>query len=90
LTNTRGLKIQIPKSYFIIVPGTARLGLFARLLGPLLFFDGKGQAWLKHNIEEMGNLENFLPELYEREAKHEPGRERLARSKRARLRMGPS
>jgi hypothetical protein len=55
----------------LIVPGTARLGLFARLLGPLLFSDGKGQAWLKHNIEEMGNLENFLPELYEREAKHE-------------------
>ena len=55
----------------LIVPGTARLGLFARLLGPLLFSDGKGQAWLKHNIEEMGNLDNFLPELYEREAKHE-------------------
>lgn len=55
----------------LIVPGTLRLGPFARLLGPFLFPDGKGQAWLKHNIEEMGSLENFLPELYEREAKHE-------------------
>ena len=36
-----------------------------------LFPDGKGQAWLKHSIEEMGYLENFLLELYEREAKHE-------------------
>lgn len=55
----------------LIVPGTPRLGPFVRLLGPFLFPDGKGQAWLKHNIEEMGNLENFLPELYEREAKQE-------------------
>jgi hypothetical protein len=31
----------------------------------------KRQAWLKHSIEEMGYLENFLLELYEREAKHE-------------------
>jgi len=49
----------------------AQAAPFARLLGPFLFPDGKGQAWLKHNIEEMGNLENFLPELYEREAKQE-------------------
>lgn len=55
----------------LIVPGTPRLGRFAGLLVPLLFSDGKGQAWLKHNIEEMGNLENFLPELYEREVKRE-------------------
>jgi len=55
----------------LIVPGTPRLGPLARLLTPFLFPDGKGQAWLKHNIEEMGTLENFLPELYEREAKHE-------------------
>lgn len=55
----------------LIVPGTSRLGRFAGLRVPLLFSDGKAQAWLKHNIEEMGNLENFLPELYEREVKHE-------------------
>lgn len=55
----------------LIIPGTPRFGPFARLLVPVLFPDGKGQAWLKHNIEEMGNLENFLPELYEREVKRE-------------------
>ena len=52
----------------LIVPGTPRLGPFAAFLLPFLFPDGKGQAWLKHSIEEMGTLENFLPELYEREA----------------------
>jgi len=56
----------------LIVPGIPRLGVFATLLLPFLFPDGKGQAWLKHNIEEMGTLENFLPELYQREAKHDP------------------
>ena len=55
----------------LIVPGTPRLGLVAWLLLPWLLPDGKGQAWLKHNVEEIGTLENFLPELYEREAKHE-------------------
>ena len=28
----------------------------------------KGEAWLKHSIEEMGTLEHFLPDLYAREA----------------------
>ena len=55
----------------LIVPGSPRLGPVAKLLFPLLLPDGKGEAWIKHNIEEMGTLENFLPELYEREAKHE-------------------
>jgi hypothetical protein len=27
-----------------------------------------GEAWIKHGIQEMGNFENFLPQLYEREA----------------------
>jgi hypothetical protein len=30
------------------------------------FPDAKGHAWSRHNIEEVGNFENFLPELYER------------------------
>jgi len=55
----------------LIVPGTPRIGPLARLLVPFLFPDGKSQAWLKHNIEEMDTLENFLPKFYEREAKHE-------------------
>ena len=56
----------------LIVPGSARLGPFAGLLIPFLFSDGKGQAWLKHSIEEIGMLENFLPELYEREVRTRP------------------
>jgi hypothetical protein len=55
----------------LIVPGTPRLGPVTRLLLPWWFPDGKGQAWLSHSVEEMGTLENFLPELYQREAKHE-------------------
>jgi hypothetical protein len=51
----------------LIVPGTPGLGPTAWLLLPWLFPDGKGQAWAKHNIEETGTLENFLPELYKRE-----------------------
>jgi len=38
---------------------------------PKLFSEEKLQAWVKHNIEEMGTLENFLPDLYE-SAKQEP------------------
>lgn len=43
-------------------------GRLGRILNPLLrklFFDEKrGSAWLKHNIEEVGNFEFFLPALY--------------------------
>ncbi|HEY8561140.1 MAG TPA: hypothetical protein VIL74_12265 [Pyrinomonadaceae bacterium] len=46
-------------------------GRLGRLLNPLLrrfFFDEKrGRAWLKHNIEEVGNFEFFLPKLFESE-----------------------
>lgn len=31
---------------------------------PLIFTKDMGRAWLKHNIEEVGNFEFFLPELY--------------------------
>ena len=55
----------------LIVPGTPRLGPVVKLVLPWLFPDGKGQAWLKHSIEEIGYLENFLPDLYGRETKHE-------------------
>ncbi|TGL56408.1 hypothetical protein EHQ58_17445 [Leptospira ognonensis] len=46
-------------------------GFSFKLLRPLfefLFFDRKhGLAWIKHNIEEVGQFENFLPELYLKE-----------------------
>lgn len=42
-----------------------------RLLHPLAeriaFPKLKGKFWLRHNIEEVGMLENFLPALYEKE-----------------------
>ncbi|MGL4634994.1 MAG: DAPG hydrolase family protein [Beijerinckiaceae bacterium] len=41
-----------------------------RLLTPLaerFFNKERGVAWLRHNIEEVGALERFLPELYRRE-----------------------
>jgi len=34
------------------------------MLRSKLFPPAKAQAWLKHNVEEVGNLEQFLPELY--------------------------
>jgi hypothetical protein len=36
------------------------------LLPWLVIDDAMGQAWLRHNVEEVGNLERFLPQLYER------------------------
>jgi hypothetical protein len=44
--------------------------LFNRLVRPRIFSEAMGRAWIKHNIEEVGNLEFFLPALY---AKHAGG-----------------
>jgi hypothetical protein len=43
-----------------------RLFLNRRLLPWLVIDDAMGQAWLQHNVEEVGNFERFLPPLYER------------------------
>lgn len=51
----------------LIVPGSRRLAFLSKVLVPWKFPEPKGRAWLKHNIEETGSLENFLPELYARE-----------------------
>jgi len=46
-------------------------GFSFKLLRPFfefLFFDKKhGFAWIKHNIEEVGQFERFLPDLYRKE-----------------------
>ncbi|MGI8829098.1 MAG: DAPG hydrolase family protein [Candidatus Limnocylindria bacterium] len=42
--------------------------LFNRLIRPMIFSDLMGPAWLMHNVEEVGNLEHFLPALHAREA----------------------
>lgn len=38
---------------------------FNRLVRPRLLSDAMARAWLTHNVEEVGNLEHFLPALYE-------------------------
>ena len=47
-------------------------GLLGRFLNPLLrkfaLDEARGHAWIKHNIEEVGNFESFLPQLYASEA----------------------
>ncbi|MFO0629673.1 MAG: hypothetical protein U0325_29125 [Polyangiales bacterium] len=54
------------------VPGPGRLAPLVRGINervrPRAFPDGQGAAWLLHNVEEVGNLEYFLPALYAREA----------------------
>jgi hypothetical protein len=47
-----------------------RLGRFVNPLVRRLFFDERrGAAWIKHNVEEVGNFEFFLPALYDAENK---------------------
>jgi hypothetical protein len=48
-----------------------RVGLSSAFLRPISrpllrrrFSDAKAESWLKHNIEEVGNLSHFLPKLY--------------------------
>ena len=65
------------------VPGGMRLGHVmyvpgentgvGKLLTPRVWPRAMGEAWLKHGIEEMSNFENFLPQLYEREANRQAG-----------------
>jgi len=39
--------------------------LFNRAIRPFIFTEKMGKAWLKHNIEEVGNFEYFLPDHFE-------------------------
>lgn len=52
-----------------LIIGTSRpvLRLANPLLARLAFDDAHGRAWLRHNIEEVGMFENFLPVLYRQE-----------------------
>jgi hypothetical protein len=43
------------------------LGLANPLLARFAFDAAHGKAWLRHNVEEVGMFENFLPALYRRE-----------------------
>lgn len=40
------------------------LGGVGRALRALAFTEAQGRAWLRHNVEEVGNFEHFLPALH--------------------------
>jgi hypothetical protein len=48
----------------LITPGNTKLWVLSKPVSALMFPNAKGHAWLKHAVEEMGTLENFLPRLY--------------------------
>ena len=52
-------------------------GIVGSIVNPLIrmfaFDEARGRAWIKHNIEEVGNFESFLPQLYAAEAGVESG-----------------
>lgn len=56
------LTVGIPRSHL-----GARA--FNRLVRPVVFPEHMGRAWLRHNVEEVGNFQFFLPELFAREAR---------------------
>jgi len=57
-----------------LVIGTEKF--FGAVVNPLVrqfaFDEARGRAWIKHNIEEVGNFEAFLPQLYAAEAGRRP------------------
>jgi hypothetical protein len=60
----------IYKSKMIVGTNKKMIGkIFNSFIRPLYFTKEMGVAWLKHNIEEVGNFEFFLAELYDDEAK---------------------
>ena len=40
--------------------------LINQVFVPLLFDEKKTEAWMLHNVEEVGSWENFLPVIFER------------------------
>lgn len=55
----------IYKSQMIVGTNNKLFGrLFNSFIRPYFFNEEMASAWLKHNIEEVGNFEFFLPELY--------------------------
>lgn len=49
----------------LVVGMESSLGqLFNRFARTRMFPEEMARAWIKHNVEEVGNLENFLPRLY--------------------------
>jgi hypothetical protein len=76
-----GAEVSTLQHDFIAAPGGTRYesrllvgrdSLFGRLLlnrivlPRLVMSEEMGRAWLRHNVEEVGNFERFLPALYDR------------------------
>ncbi len=40
--------------------------LVNRVMIPWLYYEDKNYAWILHSVEEVGNFENFLPEIFAR------------------------
>ncbi len=47
--------------------GFAARHVFNSLIRPRVFPDHKAHAWLRHSVEEIGNLQFLLPTLYGRQ-----------------------
>lgn len=75
-----GLQLAAMDYTFAEVPGgtlyrnsltVGARGLLGRLINPLIrrfaFDEARGRAWITHNVEEVGNFESFLPQLYAEE-----------------------
>ena len=45
-------------------PGIFGRLLFNPLIGKRILAGRQADAWVRHHVEEIGNLENFLPQLY--------------------------
>jgi hypothetical protein len=43
--------------------------LVNRFVRPRMFPEDKARAWLRHNVEEVGSFEHFLPALYAQQAR---------------------
>jgi hypothetical protein len=55
----------IYRSRLLAGPSVPLIGkLLAAVVKRFALTPDLGRAWLKHNVEEVGNLEFFLPELY--------------------------
>lgn len=51
----------------IIGSGAPWYPLVRPIVHAFAFTEAQGQAWLRHNVEEVGMFENFLPQLYHAE-----------------------
>jgi len=55
-------------NWLIAGPALHHAGRVLRMVRRAEFPDDKAGAWLTHNVDEVGNFESFLPDLYRRES----------------------